>query len=108
MTIGVTPEQAFPVDLDAELSAFVAGGGLRKFPTLGAAIEAGGIMWNVNYKTDDLAKVIARDKELAAEFLRRANSAALARAGGSASIASAINRLGAEQTAFLLIAHQGD
>jgi HD-like signal output (HDOD) protein len=106
MSSSLTPEQTFPLDLDAELSAFVSGGGLRKFPTPGAAIEAGGIMWNVNYKTDDLAKVIARDKELAAEFLRRANSAALARSGGCTSIASAINRLGAEQTAFLLIAHR--
>lgn len=102
----MTSEEAFPLDLEAELSAFIAGGGLRKFPTPGAAIEAGGIMWNVNYKTDELAKVIARDKELAAEFLRRANSAALARSAGCTSVANAINRLGAEQTAFLLIAHR--
>lgn len=100
-----SPNQA-AIDLDAELAAFIAGGGLRKFPNPGPAVQAGSIMWDVDYKTDELAKTIARDKELAAEFLRRANSAAMARAGGCASIASAINRLGAEQTAFLLIAHR--
>lgn len=106
MTSGARPGGDFPIDLETELAAFIAKGGLGKFPTPSAAIRAGSIMWDVNYKTDELAKTIGKDSELVAEFLRRANSAALARAGGCTSIANAINRLGAEQTAFLLIAHR--